>query len=557
MHETYGCGDKSPPVLRLKQDPNNDATLRLKQGDVYHEYAVEIQDENAEEYLRSLKIAYSQPLPHGCFVHIGEFHVNYTVATPWTTPPYVRVTRRVVIEDIDECALDPKDFEKSCPPLIPHCHPDAKCINTRGSYTCQCPEYTSGDGFETDWRAYDAPEGYEGGTGCKDTHKPVIHLEGPNPKLLRVAECGGLSGILWDGRGGADEELRQSQQGLYHDDIRAMVRQTAGAELCATHSNPKPSPSDCVSAVDETHKGPVNLSKKVKVGEPVQKSHLHWAVPYNVQDAAGNEAVTVWRDVLVDEVDLGELEHKFQEQAAKDRKHEIEAAVAKALKQSEEQHLQDIKIRVNQAVEEDRKRRGNDGNKNKKTCPACPACTPSTEKCECESHCAIDTDSLVVRTMLALEDYLPLTAIPYALFAAILAVGLIILRLVLSVVFANPTPYYSRTFMASDDRERAMQTSVTVYQPNMTSPGGVMQQPANGTVHHNHNGMPLPTAQASLFSPTTGASPASQFGSPSLQQIPLQQQQQQQQDYTDIYASPEVITPRRRTGNGVFGASPY
>lgn len=223
MHEKYGCVDESPPVLRLKQDPQNDKTLRLRQGDVYQEYAVEIQDENAEEYLRSLKIAYSRPLPHGCFLHIGEFHVNYTVATPWTTPPYVRVTRRVVIEDIDECQLDVKQYQQTCPALIPQCHPDATCVNTVGSYTCKCPRYTSGDGFKSglQFNAVDAPEGFQGGTGCRDTHKPVISLQGPNPKVFSVAQCGGLSGLMWDGKD--NEALRRSQQGLYNQDVKVCL----------------------------------------------------------------------------------------------------------------------------------------------------------------------------------------------------------------------------------------------------------------------------------------------------------------------------------------------
>ena len=227
-HEKYGCVDESPPLLRLNHDPNRDGILRLKQGDVYKEYAVDIEDENAEEYLRSLKIAYSRPLPHGCLTHVGEFHVNYTIATPWTSPPFVRVTRRVIIEDIDECTLDVSKYEKTCPSLVPQCDTEAgaTCVNTYGSYTCKCPKYTAGDGFKSDvsFDSMDAPEGFKGGTGCRDTSKPVIHLVDPNPKVFRVCECGGINGIMAKRkRDKHDAELKGEQFKHFDEDIKVRV----------------------------------------------------------------------------------------------------------------------------------------------------------------------------------------------------------------------------------------------------------------------------------------------------------------------------------------------
>jgi len=211
--------------LRLRDDPNGDHVLRLKQGDVYQEKAVDIMDENAEEYLRSLKIAYSHPLPHGCLTQIGEFHVNYTVQTPWTSPPYVRITRRVIIEDIDECKIDASVYGKTCPELVPKCDTSAGavCVNTNGSYTCKCPAHTSGDGFFSGlkWKSGLAPVGFEGGTGCHDTSKPVINLRGPNPRVFRVCECGGISGIIGGKKGKQnDDDLKSQQQRHYADDIK-------------------------------------------------------------------------------------------------------------------------------------------------------------------------------------------------------------------------------------------------------------------------------------------------------------------------------------------------
>lgn len=227
--EEYGCVDETPPVMRLRHDIDGNHTLRLKQGDMYKEYAVDIMDENAEEYLRSLRISYSKPLPPGCLTKIGEFHVNYTVATPWTSPPYVRVTRRVTIDDIDECTLDESKYESSCPEIIPQCDikAGATCVNTIGSYKCRCPKYTAGDGFKPIHATAmeNLPEGYKGGTGCVDTSLPVIDVLGPNPKVFKVCKCGGLKGIM----GGPNasypggDQLCREQRKRYESSIRVSL----------------------------------------------------------------------------------------------------------------------------------------------------------------------------------------------------------------------------------------------------------------------------------------------------------------------------------------------
>lgn len=220
-HERFGCVDETPPTLKLNQDPHNDQTLRLKQGDTYEEYGIQILDRNAEDFGRNLRMSYSEPIPSGCLYKIGEFTVNYTVTSPWTVPDTVWVARRVIIDDIDECSLNPAKYA-SCPMLIPKCDIEggAKCSNTVGSYTCECPKFTTGDGFIPSSFPDDArPDGYQGGSGCRDTSKPVIELKGPNPKIFRICPCGGISGVMSD-KSSNDKDWAATQREHYESDIK-------------------------------------------------------------------------------------------------------------------------------------------------------------------------------------------------------------------------------------------------------------------------------------------------------------------------------------------------
>jgi len=338
----FGCVDEQPPILKLRNDPKGDKINRLRQGDTYREYAVDVIDENAEDYLRSLKITYSRPLPPACLENIGSFHVNYTVATPWTSPPYVSVTRNVVIEDINECEIDDEKYGSQCPKLIPSCDvgAGAVCQNTDGSYTCKCPRFTSGDGFkfmssiqrDKTGNYVDAPVGYKGGSGCRDTSKPIIEILGPNPKIFRTCQCGGLIGVMKKvkrkkGHVGHDGGLIAEQRNGYEDDIKQMIKDTAGAELCASHTLKNPGLADCVRATDHTYEGIVDLTSQVKVGEPVQDSPFEWKIPYNVVDEAGNSAKTVWRTVIVEEVNLIDAESQIREEIVAENKKALSDAL--------------------------------------------------------------------------------------------------------------------------------------------------------------------------------------------------------------------------------------
>jgi hypothetical protein len=137
---------------------------------------------------------------------------------------------------------------------------------------------------------------------------------------------------------------------------------TEGAELCATHTNSAPKASDCAIAYDETYKGRVDLSRKVVVGKPVRKSPTRWSVPYDVKDEAGNAAVTVWRDIVVEEVDLADVEARIRKEVLHDKQREIDAAVSRALA----------------------KTTGGGGRRTVAQGQTCPACPP----CDCSGNAA-------------------------------------------------------------------------------------------------------------------------------------------------------------------------
>ena len=500
-HEEYGCVDVNPPTLKLRNDPQGDQTLRLKQGDEYREYMVDIVDDNAEDYLRSLKVTYSQPLPPGCLTTVGEFHVNYTVAMPWATPPYVRVTRRVIIDDIDECSLDVAKYQRICPALVPQCDKaaGAQCRNTIGSYTCQCPSNTSGDGFLKNAKFSDdrpAPSSYKGGTSCSDTSKPVITLQGPNPKVFKVCACGGLDGIMSSTTDNdEDKELVTEQRKLYETDIKQMIKETSGAELCATHDHPRPGPSDCIKAVDHTYRGDVDLSDRVTVGEPIQKSRLHWSVPYNVKDDAGNEAVTVYRDIVVEEVDLTSVEKKIRDEVAKEYQQRTQRAIDSAVKEERKKWEQ-----ANVATNRNRRTTTS----NSKTCPACPPCdcpdTAPATAASCTAYCEnlsatcrLSDDSYFYALLFWVEDVFPLWVVPTFIFLILFAAGFYILMWLCGLIF-NPRAYSTYDYKNGAD----INDEMLLLQP---APPASRQQPSQQVTSQNRQKTIIKCHQPPHFRP--------------------------------------------------------
>ncbi|KAL3922600.1 MAG: hypothetical protein SGILL_002120 [Bacillariaceae sp.] len=566
-HDEYGCVDVNPPTLKLRNDPQGDKTLRLKQGDDYQESFVDIVDDNAEDYLRTLKVTYSHPLPKVCFTAIGEFHVNYTVAMPWATPPYVRVTRRVIIEDIDECAIDVAKYQRICPELVPQCDKaaGAQCRNTIGSYTCQCPKNTSGDGFLKVAKfseSHPAPTSFQGGTGCVDTTKPVISLQGPNPKIFKICACGGLDGIMTStSNGDDDKQLQMEQRKLYEADIREMIRETAGAELCATHDHPRPSPDECIKALDYTYKGDVDLSDQVVVGDPVQKSGMHWVVPYDVKDEAGNHATTVYRDVIVEEVNLSSVEKKVREEVTKEQEQKTKRAIDAAVREERKKWEQE-----NRSTNRGRRNAGATAN----TCPACPPCgdcpdmAPADAK-SCSAYCddmsascRLSDEKFVYYILLWLEDIFPSWLVPLAVVAFFSAGAVFTLRFL--VLVFNPRSYPSYDYGGSaginDEiilRQPGPQQQERLQPPQYQMPPGSAFSQSNGS--------------ARMFSPPSNQ----QFGSPppsnslfgsngnasaSHQATPGSSARGFDNSMT-LYPSPGLITPSKNGEGARVRRSPY
>lgn len=324
------------------------------------------------------------------------------------------------------------------------------------------------------------------------------------------------------------------------------MKSSAGAELCATHGHPSPQALDCIRAIDETHRGDVDLSKRVTVGEPVQKSAVQWAVPYNVADDAGNEADTVWRTVVVEQVELADVEEKVRSEILKERESIVQRAVDKAL--AEERR------RVGSAT--------GSGSRVTKPCPKCPEC-----HCKAEGHSAVDLDKacleycssgsdtctmddlgMLGHLVQFLEVYLSRRVSHGFVLLGFVFLVFLAVRFVVSLLAPSTG---SSLDLYNLQRIQALENSVTYYNnngaPSVTSP-------PPGSV----SGLPPGPSQASVpfFSPPpanhlNGNMSGSQgmrspgFSSPSGLGSP------------DIYAQQETIISPSMTGDGVRRRSPF
>jgi len=257
-----------------------------------------------------------------------------------------------------------------------------------------------------------------------------------------------------------------------------MIQVTAGAELCATHTKMKPRPVECVKALDKTHVGDVDLSSRVSVGEPVQKSPFEWKIPYNVIDDAGNAAETVWRDVIVEEVSLDDIEAKIRREILANKDEEIREAVALALEQERQNTTLDQGVKGTK--------------KGSNTFVNCPPCICSKDKIafsdeECSKRCAPRRDGVdyvacrpeqqdaairhnectnvnptVQFIIRHLEDALSNSFVFFIVILTLAIMALVILDHLLSVLFVRKSGWY---YIGPEDekREKQMLNAVKYY----------------------------------------------------------------------------------------------
>ena len=276
-------------------------------------------------------------------------------------------------------------------------------------------------------------------------------------------------------------------------------------------------------AYDETYKGRVDLSKAVVVGEPIKKSSLRWSVPYNVKDSAGNAAKTVWRDVVVEEVDIAKIEAKIREEFLN-----VQRIKDKALE--EERKLKETSATINR----DRRVPA--------SCAECPKCDSSVKISEiscqeiCNARiksCAIDEKVVVVQLLIWLERSFPPSMAPFVLICTAFAIILLALRLILTLIF-NPQAY-QRRYYDDAERERALMNAVSY--------------------HHNPKGNGSSAGISYVTSPPLTGHTNGHFSAQKMNGTDIPVSAMRRDEFADIYQSP-IITPSKR-GDGVRRRTPY
>lgn len=104
-------------------------------------------------------------------------------------------------------------------------------------------------------------------------------------------------------------------------------------------------------------------------------------------DDAGNAAKTVWRDIIVEEVDLLDVEKKVRAELAAEKEEEIAEAIRKA---KDDAAAEQVEIARAHEKKPDRYQRG----RGPTACPKCPECKCTTgdnsfDPSQCEDYCAM------------------------------------------------------------------------------------------------------------------------------------------------------------------------
>jgi len=370
------------------------------------------------------------------------------------------------------------------------------------------------------------------------------------------------------------EKLTANQRVLYETDIKEMIRATVGAELCATHEIPRVKPSDCIEAIDHTYKGKVDLSDRVTVGDPVQKSRLHWVVPYDVKDDAGNQAATVYRDVMVEEVGLAGLEKKIREEVIKEEQRKTKRAIDNAVREERKKWETE-----NRASSNSRSRR-NSSDSSAKACPACFPCTcPETDvvnTASCSAHCSnlsatcrqLSDDNYVYKLLFLLEDTFPPQLVSMLVLSFFVVGFLYFVQWMWTLIF-NPRAYtnydYGNYNSINDDMVLATHPTARQAVPIQTINGTnnlASQRPptASLSTSHTQNGSNgaffSPGSQMGSHSPYEHRAPPynlnSDFRSPST---PVSIRRERHEG-SSVYQSDPLIVPSKN-GEGASRRSPY
>ena len=292
----------------------------------------------------------------------------------------------------------------------------------------------------------------------------------------------------------------------------------------------------------------MKLSSSVQVGEPEPKNNdgppLQWKVSYNVMDDAGNKAKTVWRDIIVEEVDIDDFERK-----------------AKA----------DVATKANEPSTKQRR------NNNKRDCPPCDPCNCnnaqrqqggnggglSSAECnaECDSkiaaalaasstgsadkaRCTLPNEGVsrlshqVIQKMLVyLEGLLGPSALMLLLLGCTLATILYVMSRVMAALFFGTGPhtrtYYHHTH-EDDEREKIMLQNVSYYRSPTPSSNGSASR--GGQSPGSSSGPPRP--------PTTSISSQRNNGMYS-DNTPRQSPFRSSDGTDNIYETMSPITPLR------------
>jgi hypothetical protein len=226
-------------------------------------------------------------------------------------------------------------------------------------------------------------------------------------------------------------------------------------------------------------------------------------------DDAGNAAKTVWRDVVVEEMDLLDVEKKVRAELVVEKEEEIAEAVRKAIAK---EHAAAEQVDIGRAQEKkpDRNQRG----RGPTACPKCPECKCTTgdnsfDPSQCEDYCAMkiaeskgtctsgDSPTLT-GPINFLQDNLPPSVMPVLAWIVAVFLVLFVLRGCLTAVF-NPRAYDTYNYPGADERE--LQNAVSYYRSPV---GSAATQLTPGATQLNRGVMPqtpIANGDHGFFSP--------------------------------------------------------